>query len=492
MATHRCAVCGSANVVTDTQSAGLSYNTTKGAIGNAVLGAGGAFLGFENKTQQVYICQDCGITLTYCMPEDLKTAIDLCLVNKELRAKLTLQGYPINWNYIRNTYKNIEEGSADRISAKKEKLDSENLLSYATATVEEFEEAIEIIIDFMKSIKGKYNDETPMTLEEYYIWQNAVAVFIENAAKYYESNPKYHYVSSGITEMNLSRLFMVYLFEKIRVESGYYPEFIKENQYGSTCEDFEHYAKKHPFVLLFADRFFKAKKMEPFTHVESDYSWTPKMFGRIFANHYYEPGDEEYPDEDTFNKYGNLSSSMNSNQWNGFWFIAVLYEELDMAHFTPRYIVQNGKLYYTQYTHARKPRQYFNIENLSEFFKTYPYKEEIYKGRLEKIEKLKEKIKANEEEKERLNKQVDDADEKVLSMKAEVTKLSKKIFGKQKAQVRIEELNKGIETILEAKNAVITRIEEIEKENQKSSPEEEYSYLVSNMDHFLILHPCEP
>ena len=39
MATHRCAVCGSANVVTDTQAAGLSYNTTKGAIGNAVLGA---------------------------------------------------------------------------------------------------------------------------------------------------------------------------------------------------------------------------------------------------------------------------------------------------------------------------------------------------------------------------------------------------------------------------------------------------------------------
>ena len=63
MSLHRCAVCGSKNVITDTQSGGVSYNYKKGIVGTAVLGAGGAIAGIENKSQQIFICQDCGITL---------------------------------------------------------------------------------------------------------------------------------------------------------------------------------------------------------------------------------------------------------------------------------------------------------------------------------------------------------------------------------------------------------------------------------------------
>ena len=42
MALYRCAACGSPNVVTDTQIGGLKYDYLKGAVGTAILGAGGA------------------------------------------------------------------------------------------------------------------------------------------------------------------------------------------------------------------------------------------------------------------------------------------------------------------------------------------------------------------------------------------------------------------------------------------------------------------
>ena len=45
MALYRCAACGSPNVVTDTQIGGLKYDYLKGAVGTAILGAGGAAAG---------------------------------------------------------------------------------------------------------------------------------------------------------------------------------------------------------------------------------------------------------------------------------------------------------------------------------------------------------------------------------------------------------------------------------------------------------------
>ena len=46
----------------------------KGIVGTVVLGVGGAVAGIESKTQQVYKCQDCGMTLSYSMPENLKSS----------------------------------------------------------------------------------------------------------------------------------------------------------------------------------------------------------------------------------------------------------------------------------------------------------------------------------------------------------------------------------------------------------------------------------
>lgn len=119
MALYRCAACGSANVVIDTQTGGMSYNYKKGIVGTAILGVGGAVAGVENKSEKVYKCADCGITLTYPMPDDIKNIIDLCLLNGSARDKIEYEGIPVDWSFLKQKYKNIETTEVDRMIEKK-------------------------------------------------------------------------------------------------------------------------------------------------------------------------------------------------------------------------------------------------------------------------------------------------------------------------------------------------------------------------------------
>lgn len=115
MALHRCAACGSPNVATDTQTGGISYNYKKGVVGTVVLGAGGAVAGIENKTQTVYKCSDCGMVLSYPMDAETKNVIDLGVRHAEARENLKLYGISVSWDFLKNKYKNIEEGLADEL-----------------------------------------------------------------------------------------------------------------------------------------------------------------------------------------------------------------------------------------------------------------------------------------------------------------------------------------------------------------------------------------
>lgn len=115
MALHRCAACGSPNVATDTQAGGISYNYKKGVVGTVVLGAGGAVAGIENKTQTVYKCADCGMVLSYPMDAETKNVIDLGVRHAEARENLKLYGVSVSWDFLKNKYKNIEEGHADEM-----------------------------------------------------------------------------------------------------------------------------------------------------------------------------------------------------------------------------------------------------------------------------------------------------------------------------------------------------------------------------------------
>lgn len=113
MALYRCAACGSPNVVTDTQAGGVSYNYKKGIVGTVVLGVGGAAAGIESKTQRVYKCPDCGLTMSHPMDNELKMAIDMGVVSAEARSNLKYQGIALPWEMLVRHYKNIESGYGD-------------------------------------------------------------------------------------------------------------------------------------------------------------------------------------------------------------------------------------------------------------------------------------------------------------------------------------------------------------------------------------------
>lgn len=114
MALYRCAACGSPNVVTDTQIGGLKYDYLKGAVGTAILGAGGAAAGIKNQQQQVFKCPDCGQTLTYAMPDEIKQTIDMGILSAEARKNAVIQGIPISWDVLNAKYKNIGKISDDK------------------------------------------------------------------------------------------------------------------------------------------------------------------------------------------------------------------------------------------------------------------------------------------------------------------------------------------------------------------------------------------
>jgi len=112
------------------------------------LGAGGAAAGIKNQQQQVFKCPDCGMTLSYAMPEEIKQVIDLGVMSLNARAHLKLRGSPIEWEYLTSKFKNIEFGGADELAMElkqqkdlKEKHGMELLRSKGTATQEEFDAA---------------------------------------------------------------------------------------------------------------------------------------------------------------------------------------------------------------------------------------------------------------------------------------------------------------------------------------------------------------
>lgn len=118
MALYRCAACGSPNVVTDTQKEGYDY--VKGAVGTALLGVGGAVAGINGKTKRVYKCPDCGLTMNAPMPDEVKTLIDIGVMDVDARKRLVLRGIPMEWDFLISKYQNIESGIADEIAASRE------------------------------------------------------------------------------------------------------------------------------------------------------------------------------------------------------------------------------------------------------------------------------------------------------------------------------------------------------------------------------------
>lgn len=463
MATHRCAACGSPNVLTDTQSGGVSYNYKKGIVGTVVLGVGGAVAGIESKTQNVFKCQDCGITLTYEMPEKIKDAINRGLINETARNSLYVDGMgQLRWESLKRMYKNIEEGIADRIIADRENQRREDLLAYATATQEEFDEAVDLITDFERRFsydgsiddelpKDAFSDTKPMTLLEYYAWQDAIALFIENSAKYLPY-PLTDY--KGIREMKITYYFGTYLYEKIRIEYGHLPIIDKDkNDY---CEDLKKYASENPFVLYFADKYFGQR----FHHCD------PDQFATIFH----------------FERMLRKGPSM---IWIQFKFNTTNNETISCLRRIPRYIVKDGRLgyWYESNPHNRLPDADAVMED---YFITYPEKRSefnerisAYKKQLSETSTIENKVKSYEQEKS-------ENENTITEKSILISKLQKKIFGKKTALAQAALLEDEIRQIQEKNNKLKNNINSLNRQIKQLKDEKTfYEKLVEDMDCFI-------
>ena len=219
MALHRCAACGSPNVMTDIQKEGYDY--VKGAIGTVVLGTGGAVAGLDGKKTTVYKCPDCGTTLSYCMPEELKMVIDMGVASKEMREHLQLNGAPVDWTSLTQKYRNIGESQPSAGERMANEWREAAVVNKAQATKAEFDAAVDCIVETWrkfgyygrrKGITDYYCAEKPYTLEEHTNYQNAVAIFIENCSQYISPNSNLHIKYRGLDpHIDISSLFREYL-----------------------------------------------------------------------------------------------------------------------------------------------------------------------------------------------------------------------------------------------------------------------------------------
>ena len=146
MSLYRCAACGSPNVVKDSQAGGVSFNYKKAIVGTVVLGAGGAAAGIENKTQVVYKCPDCGVTLTYPMAAEEKAAIDAGVLSATARERLSVYGIHTPWTYFTKKYAHIESGFADEEIKRNEahaatikEINTQTMRSIADAIIEDYQ-----------------------------------------------------------------------------------------------------------------------------------------------------------------------------------------------------------------------------------------------------------------------------------------------------------------------------------------------------------------
>lgn len=472
MALYRCAACGSQNVMTDTQTGGIAYNYKKGAIGTVVLGVGGAAAGIEGKTQTVYKCQDCGITLTYTMPEELKNAIDRGLNSESARASLYMDdGRTLSWSILKKQYKNIGEGLVDRVFAERATASREGLLSYATSTKEDFDKAIDLIVDFERRLSctatgtiydrlppDAFSDTAPMTLVEYFTWQDAINTLIENMAKFlpYPLPKEYR----GLHDFRMKEYFLIYLYEKVRETYGHYPEFDV-----GFSKEFKDYAEGNPFVLHFADKYFQR-------------TWTP--FGTVDKLiHYWTPDD-----------FGKITLGLRLRSCPAI--ITIIYkfedsygEEILVSRKVPRYTVKDGRLGFWRESnpHNRTPDATGTMED---YFTIYPKKRSEFNEKVATHKKQLAEKGAVEAKLRASELAVSGNQNKIKEMKSEITRLQNKIFGKKAALAKVAEMEQEIRQIEEKSREIEANASVLKNQLEQTLDEEAfYEQLVKEMDYFI-------
>lgn len=460
MSLYRCAGCGSKNVSVDTQSGGIKYNYVKGAVGTVLLGTGGAAAGITNKEQQVYKCSDCGVTLTYPMPEDIKVLVDLGVDYVEQRDRLSLQGISVPWSFLTSKYKNIESGMVDAEIARKKAHGIEVLKMFGSATEEEFMNATTYILQFYARTDDKFYEIKPdfyysewnlPSLADYLKFLSSLDLFFH---KYFRFR-SYEVAPEGLEKLVLKRFLSTYVFI-------HYCNATRKHclyKYGlENSENFERFVFSKPFISELVIYYF--------TYIDkADY------YVKFIKN------------KQTCQFCSDLFTSVLDRCCGLF----------DIEGFIlPLFQIKNGTLYYHNKSFVRQSN-YIEIDELrNEYFSIYPDKKKEYKKKISDNETRKkeitQKINEQKEQLEKLEQIVKDEKKKVTNNQALIANLRKKIFGKKKAAEEIQELESAIAN----SNSIIeTNMNELNslKKTKYEKPEDDkifYSRLYAEYDYFLI------
>ena len=448
MALYRCAACGSPNVVTDTQIGGLKYDYLKGAVGTAILGAGGAAAGMKNQQQQVFKCPDCGMTLSYAMPEEIKQVIDLGVMSLNARAHLKLRGSPIEWEYLTSKFKNIESGGADELAMElkqqkdlKEKHGMELLRSKGTATQEEFDAAIDYLrlfahrMGYDRSIYApappeEYTPATPTSLADYAAYCSALDIFIENFFRY----------------LQLSK-------EESTYRGLHFPLAFKEYLYAYICNK---YTALTGDYISYAPYFFESETCGMMIVADPFLYELIRTTEKTTAAYRWEKNKEFYEEYNT--------------KWITKYIIRTIsaqhYEYVDGA-FIPKLREKDGILYYWDKS-----------------FLTSPLVAEYYKKAKQRTKQTDE-LKACKDKIETISQSIGAANEKIAS-------LERKIFGKKKAAEQIEALKQTIAEQEKQKQAMKAEADRLNKEISSFESEEAFGWRMrKEWDYFIAWHPVQ-
>lgn len=486
MTSYRCASCGSPNVMTDTQAGGVSYDYKKGIIGTVVLGPGGAVAGVGSKTHTVYKCTDCGMCLTYSMPDDLRLAIDLGVDNAFMRDQIQLTNNShLSWNRLKQLYKNIESGAGDAQIERETIRHHNHLLSYATASQETFDNAVDILVDYENRME---NNPEVLTLAEYYVWQDALYTFIENAAKYISKTPPVKYRNLNLGRQNKNRpnhqapRLLRYFFTYFVIKA--YEEYEKP----LTSTDLRNYADYEPFILWFENWFFP-HYFVPFGESEgSIVPWELNDF--LWITHY---GVHDGPQF--------LISKSFTPEINGIQF---------STHYLPPYVVKNGILGHWLYTHEKRldfkklEEDYFayNSEKKTEYDKKLSEFNASYKDYSASIKQYESRIKVCEDKLKSFENRIAQNNDSIEVKRSQIVALGKKIFGKKAARAEAGQLEQRIQIILQENEKLhierkkyvqevsdtkqmVSNLKNEEKQNEPVK-KDFYEKLLEEMDYFIF------
>lgn len=473
MSLHRCAACGSRNVIVDKQNGGVSYNYKKGIAGTIVLGTGGATAGIESKSQEVFKCQDCGMTLTYEMLDDLRTAIDIGVNNEKARSCLKVAGTTFNWNILKERYKNIEEGITDQYIATRQNAQYNGLLYFAKATQEEFDVAIDLIVKY----KHRWNiGKSIISLMEYNEWQNSVNIVVENAVKYFPESfrkldlslnrPKYR--EFWCTDLNV--IFLEYIYEHYYLEYGHRLKTLFNFFGESYYNDLEEYANNHPIILDFANEFYNQHR-DGMGGIKEIY-WEPENFAKDFIPYLESINLPAFIANNSMKRCSLKSSDL-------------LEQEVHRSFefYIPKYRMNNGRIYFGKNLTIKNKLG----DLMQEYFSAYPQKQSEFHNRIEMRKKQIEENKAVEQKIENNETTMNDNNSAIINKQQEIDKLRRKIFGKKVAYAKADILEKEICKLREQNNLLSDEINTLEKGNNEIvSTAKFYAVLLEEMDYFTV------